>query len=97
MKTNLTPTLICKEAVSELQFRTREVLNNKLDIEHRKRKLDRATVLGNILHNKVKIIFEDNAGIKQVETTIWAVGDKNIVLKYGLTIPIHSIYDIRIL
>lgn len=97
MKTNVTPTLICKEAVSELRFKSGEVLHNKLDIEQRKRKLDRASVLGNILHNKVKIIFEDNTGKKQVETTIWAVGDKNIVLKYGLTIPIHSIHDIRIL
>lgn len=97
MKTNITPTPICKEAVSELSFKSKEVLNNKPEIELRKRKLDRASVLGNILHNKVKIIFEDNTGPKQVETTIWAVGDKNIVLKYGLTIPIHSIYDIRML
>lgn len=97
MKTNTTPTLILKESVAELSFKSSEVLRNKLDIEQRKRKLDRASVLGNILHNKVKIIFEDKAGLKQVETTIWAVGDQNIVLKYGFTIPIHSIYDIRIL
>jgi uncharacterized protein (UPF0248 family) len=36
----------------------------------------------------------DAEGLKQVETTIWATGEKNIVLKHGMTIPIHRIVDV---
>ena len=51
-------------------------------------------ILGNIHRVKMKITFEDDECTKQVRTTIWAVGDKNIVLKKGVIIPIHRIIDI---
>jgi hypothetical protein len=51
-------------------------------------------ILGNIHRVKMKITFEDAECTKQVRTTIWAVGDKNIVLKKGVTIPIERIIDI---
>ena len=44
-------------------------------------KLKRSMILGNIDRTKMRIIFEDNEGKKEVRTTVWAVGDKNIVLK----------------
>ena len=42
----------------------------------------------------MRIIFEDDEGTKEVRTTIWAVGDKNIVLKKGVTILIISLVDV---
>jgi hypothetical protein len=51
-------------------------------------------ILGNIDRTKMRIIFEDNEGIKEVRTTVWAVGDKNIVLKKGVTIPINRLIDV---
>jgi tetratricopeptide (TPR) repeat protein len=33
-------------------------------------------ILGNVEYHKIKIIFEDTTGIKQVETTVWRVTDK---------------------
>jgi uncharacterized protein (UPF0248 family) len=40
------------------------------------------------------VVFEDDQGRKMIETTIWATGEKNIVLKHGMTIPIHRIVEI---
>ena len=51
-------------------------------------------ILGNVHRTKMRIIFEDIEGVKEVQTTIWAVGDKNIVLKKGVTIPIHRLIDV---
>jgi hypothetical protein len=59
--------------------------------------LERATALGNVEHNKIKITFEDSEGLKQVETTIWATTDKRIILKGGVVIPIIRIHEVKII
>ena len=51
--------------------------------------------LGNSKKFKVHIIFEDKEGLKKVETTIWGVTEKNIILKRGTLIPIHRIHEIK--
>lgn len=88
--------LIEKEKVSELKFPEREVLVSNDDIRVRMMDLDRALKLGNLEHGKIKIVFEDTSGIKQVETTIWGVTDKRVILKHGVLIPIHCIRHIKI-
>ena len=45
-------------------------------------------------NKKMRILFEDSEGLKEVRTTIWAVGDKNIVLKKGVVIPINRVVDV---
>jgi len=57
----------------------------------------KATRLGNVLRNKVKIVFEDALGIKAVETTVWATTERNIALKGGTIIPIHRILEVNFL
>lgn len=89
------PILIEKESISTLSFSDSEKTKDAIKIL--RHKLNRATVLGNIDHNKIKILFKDEEGIKQVETTVWATGQDNIVLKSGTTIPISSIVDVKIL
>lgn len=95
MENIATPILIQKESIINLKFpaekleRTREQEKELID------KLHRATSLGNIEQQKARIIFKDNEGLKVVETTIWATGEKNIVLKHGTTIPIHRIVDVN--
>lgn len=90
------PTLIEKEKISELKFSEKEVLKSIEDIKTRIRNLERALKLGNLEHNKIKIIFEDIEGLKQVETTIWGVTDKRIILKHGVLIPIHCIHEVNV-
>ncbi len=86
--------LIDKDQVKDLRFPQTEVLNSQEEIARRKEQLRRALVLGNVDHNKVRIIFSDTEGEKIVETTIWAVTELRIVLKSGMVIPIHRIHEI---
>ncbi len=60
------------------------------------KKLHDAEKLGNLFHDKIEIIFQDSEGLKEVNTTIWAVGEDHIVLKKGVFIPIHRIVSIQI-
>ena len=89
------PALIDKEAVAGLHFPPEEVLSSKDLIVRRTNELDKAGMLGNMDHVKVKIIFEDSEGLKQIETTVWAVTKEAVVLKRGMTIPIRRIHEIR--
>lgn len=89
------PVRIEKENISNLRFPETEVLKSKEDILTRARNLERALKLGNLQHSKIKIVFEDTQGIKQVDTTIWGVTDKRIILKHGILIPIHCIHELK--
>ncbi|MDQ3046320.1 MAG: hypothetical protein M3R27_02145 [Bacteroidota bacterium] len=84
-----------KENISGLKFPDTEVLNSKDEIKIRTANLERALKLGNLEHNKIKIVFEDAEGMKQVETTVWGVTDKRVILKQGTVIPIHRIHDVQ--
>jgi hypothetical protein len=90
------PVLISKEDVNGLKFPNNEVLTSTDAITLRNTNLDRALKLGNLEHNKIKIIFEDSHGLKQVETTIWGVTDKRVILKQGVLIPISRIHEVKL-
>lgn len=92
--TTETITLIDKEDIPSLNFPNEPVEKSEELTKLLKHKLRRSMVLGNIHRVKMKITFEDDQSRKEVRTTIWAVGDKNIVLKKGVTIPISRIVDI---
>jgi uncharacterized protein (UPF0248 family) len=81
-----------KEKIHSLQFPTADVLEDQNAICQRTIDLNRAQALGNLEHAKIRIYFEDNQSMKVVETTVWALTDKAVVLKQGARIPIHRIY-----
>jgi hypothetical protein len=89
--------LIQKEEVANLRFPSEDVLWHEDQKKVLRKKLEQATALGNTEHAKIKIYFKDHEGLKKVETTIWATGEKNIVLKQGITIPISRILDVELL
>ncbi len=89
------PLSIEKESIRGLKFPENDVLSAKDDIKIRNSHLERALKLGNLEHNKIKIVFEDSEGLKQVETTVWGVTDKRVILKHGVLIPIHRIHEIK--
>ena len=89
------PLSIEKENIRGLKFPDNEVLASKDAIRIRESNLERALKLGNLEHNKIKIVFEDADGLKQVETTVWGVTDKRVILKQGVLIPIHRIHEIK--
>ncbi|MGL4599143.1 MAG: hypothetical protein ACRCYO_16605 [Bacteroidia bacterium] len=88
------PVTIEKEQVRDLRFPKEEVLENAEDMRRRRAELDRALVLGNMDHNKVRIIFQDDTDTKLVETTIWAVTEERVILKSGMVIPIRRIQEV---
>ncbi len=83
--------IIEKEEIKFLQFPKEEVLNSKTERHERNRTLKRALVLGNLEHQKVGIFFMDSNGFKKVETTIWGLTDKSVILKKSTVIPLERI------
>ncbi len=90
------PLCVDKENITGLKFPDSDVLKTKDEIKSRITNLERALKLGNLEHNKIKIVFEDNEGIKQVDTTVWGVTDKRVILKQGVVIPIHRIHEVKV-
>jgi hypothetical protein len=88
--------LIEKETIADLKFPEQEVLLGQDQINNRQYEAERAMKLGNYFKDKVKIIFEDNEGMKMVETTIWGVIDKRLLLKRGLVLPLYRVHEIII-
>ncbi len=87
---------IDKENIESLKFPTNEVLTDQVAIKERETELNRALSLGNLEHTKIKIYFEDDMSKKIVETTVWGVTDKRVILKQGVVIPIHRVHKISL-
>ena len=85
-----------KEQVDSLKFPPTEVLLDKDLIKERESELNRALSLGNLEHTKIKIYFEDDTSRKIVETTVWGVTDKRVILKQGVVIPINRVHKISL-
>ena len=91
MQTEHATRLIEKENIPNLRFPSVDVLPDSSSQKQRFKDLLNANELGDLAQYKVKIHFEDEAGAKKVETTVWNTTAKEVVLKYGITIPVHRI------
>lgn len=85
-----------KEMIADLKFPAEEVLMNNEEVKERLMNLERAMSLGNLEHSKIKIYFEDDKAPRIVETTVWGVTDKRVILKQGIVIPIHRIHSVEL-
>lgn len=85
-----------KENISGLKFPNVEVLYSQETINERAAELKRALSLGNLEQTKIRIYFEDENSFKVVDTTVWGVTDKRVILKQGVVIPINRIHQIRL-
>jgi hypothetical protein len=85
--------LIQNETIVDCKFLNDIQLNQQKNLLQQ---IKDATILGNSHRTIVTIIFQDDTGIKRVDTTIWASGAKFICLKGGLWIPINRIIEILI-
>ncbi|AXT50288.1 hypothetical protein D1818_05380 [Aquimarina sp. BL5] len=94
MSPNLNVQPIEKEQIKFLTFPKEDVLNKRKDQIDRILELQRALSLGNLERHKVKIVFVDNKGLKKVETTIWGITDKEVILKQSTIIPLERIISI---
>lgn len=87
--------LIEKEAIANLHFPEEDVLKTKEEKALRTADLNTAMSLGNLEHSKTRIYFEDDLSPKVVDTTVWGVTDKRVILKQSIVIPIHRIVRIK--
>lgn len=92
MQTSLKPELIEKELISTLSFEKKSDVQQHPNLM---KQISNATRLGNAYHTKVSIYFNDDLGLKRVDTTIWAFGAKYICLKGGVWLPINRIVEIK--
>lgn len=83
-----------KEEIAQLHFSSKEVLNDQSKIRNREHALRKAVILGNTEKQKCRIVFHAKEGDSYVETTVWAVTDKYICLKGGLTLLIACVIEI---
>ena len=93
MQAAMKPELIEKELISALSFTEKQTVKQHPELLTQ---IERATILGNSHRSKVSIIFQDDSGLKRVDTTIWAAGTKFICLKGGVWIPIDKILEIKL-
>jgi len=89
-------TVVEKSIIASLHFPVQDVLNSSEAISKRRSDAERAMLLGNNYKGKAQILFEDSGGMKQVETTIWSVTEKYVLLKTGMSIPLCRIHEVRI-
>lgn len=94
MSPNMNIQPIEKEQIKFLTFPKEDVLEKRKDQIDRVLELKRALSLGNLERHKVKIVFVDNKGFKKVETTIWGITDKEVILKQSTIIPLERIISI---
>ncbi|NPA34937.1 MAG: hypothetical protein GXO48_08435 [Chlorobi bacterium] len=87
---------IDKEKVDTLPFCKEDVLPSEEDRQRRRWALNRALTLGNIFKHKAKIYFMTDNGPFYVYTTIWALTEKNVLLKAQKAIPICSIFHVEL-
>jgi hypothetical protein len=87
------PETIEKEVIGSLTFHNSDPIKQHPELM---KQIETAVTLGNAHHSKVTIIFQDDSGLKRVDTTLWANGAKFICLKGGIWIPISKILEIKI-
>ncbi len=88
---------IPKERIPELECKSVEVLSGIDACKERQSNIERAISLSKNFYVKARIEFDTEDGIKEVSTTIWASGEKHIILKGGISLPICCIRKVTIL
>ena len=86
---------IQKEEIPFLKFPKEEVLHNTHQQKERCTLLKNAMRLGNLERQKVKMLFRDNQGLKRIETTVWGVTDRAVILKQSIILPVNRILAVN--
>lgn len=86
---------IDKMEVKNLKFKKEDVLLTSEGKEDRWRELNKGMALGNLHKETTRMVFEtENGEMYETEASIWAVTEKNVLLKNGIFIPIRSIHKV---
>lgn len=88
------PVDISRLETSQLAFPAGDVLQTRTDKLRRAKRIHQATYLGNLMHEKVYIVFSTSTEVFQVYTTIWLHYNGYIYLKGDITIPVERVIEI---
>jgi len=91
----ITPERVEKDVISQLEFPHRPVEHTPDKITYLKKTLTKAKAIGRLYRKKIRIVFYDTMGLKEVETTVWSSDAKEIVLTDGITIPFNRVVDVK--
>ena len=78
-----------------LAYESGEILESVRAIQRRSEAIHKATYLGNLKHQKVRIQFNTGADVYQVHTTIWLHYNNHIYLKGNIKVPVERILGIH--
>ena len=96
MEISTIPERINREKIPLLQFKTLEVIDDTDLCLQRKLSLQRAAQMSHSFYSKVRIVFQTEEGKMEVLTTVWAVTDKFVILKGGISIPVCAICEVAL-
>ncbi|MEY2963936.1 MAG: hypothetical protein RL754_1197 [Bacteroidota bacterium] len=89
------PVDISRLETSELIFPAGDVVASRTERQRRLKRIHKATLMGNLKHEKVHIVFATESNVFQVYTTIWLYYRGCIYLKGDVTIPVERVLDIH--
>ncbi len=92
---DITPQRIDKDEIGSLHFPNQALDHSKEKLSYLTKALQKALKIGNSYKNKIKIVFYDATGLKEVETTVWNSTTENVVLKNGICIPFNRVVDVK--
>lgn len=74
-----------------LRFPKIDVLEHRIDQVNDALNLKRAFFTENLNRTRLKIFFNDHSGLQKVETSVWTISKKAIILKNNTVIPLSDI------
>ncbi|WP_299109390.1 hypothetical protein [uncultured Tenacibaculum sp.] len=74
-----------------LRFPKIDVLEHRIDQVNDALNLKRAFFKENLNRTKLKIFFTDHSGLQKVETSVWTISEKAIILKNNTVVPLSDI------
>jgi uncharacterized protein (UPF0248 family) len=94
MKIEPQTALVDTEEIVLLHFPKEDILFSKDEQAARKAIIEEIQSDNKNKTQTFRIIFQDIEGLKAVESRIWALSEKEVILKKGVTIPIQRILKI---
>jgi len=83
-----------KYDLRKVNFAKKEVLSFPQKMDERAYQINRGLIVGNTHKTPVRIIFEADGEMMEIEATIWAVTESWVILKSELMIPIRCIHEV---
>jgi len=86
--------IVKNEQIESLTFPKEDVLSSIKEQVERSNNLEKVIHMANLGHATTTVLFIDDQGIKQIESSLSKVTDKELVLDCCVTIPLNRILHV---